>query len=259
MVAIAVLGMGEAGARIAADLVGHGVVVRGYDPAMRAPDGVPAALTPAEAVAGADVVLALVPASAVVEVAAAAAAVLTPGTVYADCAASGAADKRAAADLVRAAGGDFVDVAILGVVPVTGLGTPALLAGTGATRLESILGGLGMPVEVVSDRPGDAADRKLLRSVFMKGLAAVVGEALEAGRRLGCEDWLRTQIETELERANGALVARLQHGTLRHASRRVAEMTAAVRLLEEHGLDSEVTRATLARLTRLAEIEPANG
>ena len=33
----------------------------------------------------------------------------------------------------------------------------------------------------------------------------------------------------------------------------MSEMTAALELLEEHGLPAEVTRATVARLTRLAE------
>ena len=49
---------------------------------------------------------------------------------------------------------------------------------------------LGMPVEVVSDRAGDAAEMKLLRSVFMKGLAASAIESLDAagaqGTLIGC-------------------------------------------------------------------------
>ena len=39
------------------------------------------------------------------------------------------------------------------------------------------LGALGMPVEVLAAEPGQAAERKLLRSVFMKGLAAASIEA----------------------------------------------------------------------------------
>jgi len=257
MVAIAVLGLGEAGERIAGDLVDLGVEVRGYDPMVVAPpDGVTRTSTLVEAVTSVDLVLALVPASAVVAVAADAASALAPGTIYADCAASGAAAKRAAARLVEEAGAEFVDVAILGVVPATGLRTPALLSGPGAARLAPILAGLGVPVEVVSDRPGDAAERKLLRSVFMKGLAAVVGEALEAGRRLGFEDWLLGQIEDELERADGSLVSRFEQGTRRHAPRRVVEMAAAVELLQEHDLPADVTRAALARLARLADSGP---
>ena len=43
--------------------------------------------------------------------------------------------------------------------------------------------------------PGAAAARKLLRSVFMKGLAASCLESLRAARAAGCEDWMREEIE----------------------------------------------------------------
>jgi len=44
-------------------------------------------------------------------------------------------------------------------------------------RMEQV-GLLGAAVEVVGERPGEAALRKLLRSVFFKGMAAAVLEAL---------------------------------------------------------------------------------
>lgn len=251
---IGVLGLGEAGAAVAGDLVRFGAVVTGYDPLpSKEPHGVPRTASVSDAVAGADVVLALVPAAAAVAVAAEASRAMAPGTIYADCAAGGGADKRRAAEPVAAAGGAFVDVAILGVVPATGIHTPALLSGPGAARLAPILGGFGMPVEVISDLPGEAAERKLLRSVFMKGMAAAIGEALEAAERVGAGHWLRDQIEDELRRADGSLVERFERGTRLHAARRVTEMAAALELLEEQGSPNDVTRATLARLTRLAE------
>jgi 3-hydroxyisobutyrate dehydrogenase-like beta-hydroxyacid dehydrogenase len=46
---------------------------------------------------------------------------------------------------------------------------------------------LGAAVEVVGEKPGEAALRKLLRSVFFKGMAAAVLEALEAARKFGLE------------------------------------------------------------------------
>ena len=55
---VAVLGLGEAGARIAADLVAAGCSVRAWDPA-RQVGGLPNAASDREAVAGADVVLSL--------------------------------------------------------------------------------------------------------------------------------------------------------------------------------------------------------
>ena len=44
---------------------------------------------------------------------------------------------------------------------------------------------------------GAAAARKLVRSVFYKGLAAAVTEALRAARAAGCEQWLRQLAEEQ--------------------------------------------------------------
>ena len=54
---IAVLGLGEAGGAIARDLVAAGAVVRGYDPAVPAPDGIVDTAGEDDAVTGADLVL----------------------------------------------------------------------------------------------------------------------------------------------------------------------------------------------------------
>ena len=70
---VAVLGLGEAGGRIAADLVAAGCTVRGWDPARR-PDGIANAASDLEAVAGADVVLSLNAAAVALDAAASVAA-----------------------------------------------------------------------------------------------------------------------------------------------------------------------------------------
>ena len=75
-------------------------------------------------------------------------------------------------------------------VPDNGLYTPALAAGDGARRYVDIFNEIGVPVEHVSDSPGDAAIRKLLRSVTIKGLAALLIEAMRAGEKAGCSEWL---------------------------------------------------------------------
>ena len=92
---------------------------------------------------------------------------LAPDAVYADLNTSAPALKRELADLL--AGVRFADVALLGPVPARGLATPALASGPAADAFAALLEPFGMPVEVVSATPGDAAGAKLLRSVFMKG------------------------------------------------------------------------------------------
>ena len=251
---VAVLGLGEAGSRYAADLVAAGVPVTGYDP-VAAPElaGLRLAAGPAEAVAGAGVVLSLTSARAAVPVARVAAPGLAAGAVYADLNTASPAGKQAVAAALAGTPARFVDAAVLAPVSRAGLRTPLLLAGPGRDRLAGFLGQLGVPVEDAGETPGAAAGAKLLRSVFMKGLAAVIGEALEAAEAAGQQDWLRRQIDAELAAAGPALVTRLVEGTARHAGRRADELAAVVEHLAQLGVRSQLSRATRDRLLELAE------
>ena len=65
---------------------------------------------------------------------------------------------------------------------------------TAAERFAELVRPFGMPVEVVGSEPGDAAGLKLLRSVFMKGLAASVLESIEGAKMRGADGWLRREI-----------------------------------------------------------------
>jgi 3-hydroxyisobutyrate dehydrogenase-like beta-hydroxyacid dehydrogenase len=249
---VALLGLGEAGSAIAGDLVAAGAVVRGFDPvATPAPAGVELAADAGAAAAGSDVVLSVNAASAAVAVADSAAGGLRAGQVYADLNSAGAALKRAVADVVAPTGAAFADVALMAPVPGRGLRTPALVSGPGAGAFAQQLGALGMPVEVLGEEPGQAAARKLLRSVFMKGLAAASIESLRAAQQAGCEPWLHDEIAAVLTNADAALLDRLLDGSQRHAARRVSEMRDAHELLEELGIEPRVTAAAEGWLTQL--------
>jgi 3-hydroxyisobutyrate dehydrogenase-like beta-hydroxyacid dehydrogenase len=249
---VALLGLGEAGSVIAGDLVAAGASVRGFDPAadpgiagvQRAPDA-------RAAVDGSDVVLSVTAASAALDAAGGAAEGLREGQVYADLNSAGAALKRAVAEVVAPTGAQFADVALMGVVPRDGLRTPALVSGPGAKAFAQRLGPLGMPVEVLGDEPGAAATRKLLRSVFMKGVAASCLESLHAARAAGCEEWMRAEIEAVLAGADAALLERLLTGSARHATRRIGEVRDARELLDELGVEPRVTAAAGGWLEQL--------
>jgi 3-hydroxyisobutyrate dehydrogenase-like beta-hydroxyacid dehydrogenase len=242
----AVLGLGEAGGRLAADLAAAGADVRGYDPD---PGRGGTSTSAQEAVAGADVVLSANAATAAVAVAEAALPALGDGAVYADLNTASPATKH---ELAAIAGSRFADVALLGPVPEKGLATPALASGPGAEAFAAALRPLGMPVEVVSDRAGDAAEMKLLRSVFMKGLAASAIESLDGAERAGHADWLRGEIAGVV---GEPLLDRLLTGSRRHAARRVDEMDAARDLLLELGVEPRVAAASAALLSQLSETE----
>jgi 3-hydroxyisobutyrate dehydrogenase-like beta-hydroxyacid dehydrogenase len=254
--AVAVLGLGEAGSRLAADLAAAGVDVRGYDPeagdarvATRADD-------PETAVTGCDVVLSVNTAKAAFDVATASLSALRAETIYADLNTSSPAQKRELAALVSGAGARFADVALLGPVPARGLRTPALASGDGARAFTDVFVPLGMPVDVVSDEPGDAVTLKLLRSVFMKGLAASALESLAAAEIAGHADWLRGELAAVI---GEPLLERLVTGSRAHAARRVYEMEAARELLLELGIPPRIAEASAALLAELAAEDPHAG
>ncbi len=251
---IAVLGLGEAGSAIGSDIAAQGVTVRGWDVRTDArARGVETASGPVEAVAGSDLVLSVNAATAARDAAGAVAGALTAGQVFADMNSSGAPLKQDVAAIVGDSGALFADVAMMAPVPGRGVRTPALVSGPGAQRFAELLRPLGMPVEIVGSQPGDAARYKLLRSVFMKGLAATIVEALAAARAAGCEGWLHQEIVGELAHADEALVTRLESGSIHHAARRVHEVSDAAALLRELGVEPRVTEAAQGWLTELRD------
>ena len=249
MPTVAVLGLGEAGSRLAADLVEAGAEVRGYDPAGEDVDGVARASETEAAVAGADIVLSLTSAAGALGAASAALPALAHGSIYADLNTAAPEAKREIAALVEGAGARFADVALTGVVPATGLRTRALASGAGARAFADAFGPLGMQVEVVSEAPGDAATLKLLRSVFMKGVAAAAIETLEAAEAAGQRERLEEQLADVL---GEPLLLRLLDGSRRHAARRADEMEAARDLLLALGIEPRIATASASLLADLA-------
>jgi len=249
---IAILGLGEAGRAYAHGLRDAGASVRGFDPHRRLDgDGVVQAADVASAVAGADLVLSLAGAAAAEEVAAQALAAMTAPAVYADL--NTTAPEVKARIAARAGSVPTADAAVLAPVHRDGHRTELLASGAGAAEFARILAGFGVPVTVLDAAAGEAARLKLLRSVFMKGLAALVFEGTTAARAAGAEEWLRGQIARELGPGGEDLVARFLEGTPRHAERRVLEVRDALAELEASGLPSDMTRATLAWLERLRD------
>ena len=251
--AVAVLGLGEAGGTLASGLAAAGCTVRGFDPVVPvAPPGVRWMGSPTEAAAGAELVLSLTTAARALDAAESIAPSLTAGQVYADLNTTAPALKRELAAAIEQTGAGFADVALLGPVPSRGIGTPALAAGGGARRFAELVGPLGMPVEVVGSEPGDAAGLKLVRSVFMKGLAASVLESVEAAKRRGAEQWLRREIADVI---GEPLLERLVSGTVTHAARRLDEMEAAAAYLDGLGVEPRISRAAAGWLEALVTDE----
>jgi 3-hydroxyisobutyrate dehydrogenase-like beta-hydroxyacid dehydrogenase len=250
---IAVLGLGEAGSLIATDLVRAGADVIGWDPQPHgAIQEVPFAASFEAAIDDADVIVSVNWATVAEDVARQALPRFKRGALYADHNTSGPALKQRLAAIVEPGGAAFADVAMMSPVPPLGVRVPVFVAGSGAQRFAAIFRPYGMPVDVVGETAGEAAARKLVRSVFFKGMAAAVCESLEAARAGGIEEWMYGDIARTFESADTALVQRLVDGSRTHAVRRAHEMREVVALLREYGVPAPVSQAAVASLERLA-------
>jgi len=249
---IAVLGFGEAGSLLARDLAAAGATVRGYDPKVPAPAGVTAAGSDAEAVAGANLVLSVNSAGDAVAALEASLAALGPGAAWADLNTAAPAVKQRLAAIGEARGIPVTDIAMMAPVPGTGLRVPMLASGSSAEAVAKTLRAYGADIDVVAGPAGLAATRKLLRSVYYKGMSTSIVEALEAARAAGLEDWLTEHIAEDLASHDAATLARIVTGTRQHAVRRGHEMAAAVEMLTHLGVAPIMATASQHLHERLA-------
>jgi 3-hydroxyisobutyrate dehydrogenase-like beta-hydroxyacid dehydrogenase len=249
---IAVLGLGEAGSLLARDLAAAGAAVRGYDPRVPAPAGVTGAASDAEAVAGAGLVLSVNSAGDAVPALEASLAALSPGAVWADLNTAAPGVKRRLAALGGERGVPVTDVAMMAPVPGRGLRVPMLASGGEAGYVAATLRGLGADIEVLDGPAGLAATRKLLRSVYYKGMSASIVEALAAARAAGLEDWLAGHIAEDLASLDAATLTRIVAGTRQHAVRRGHEMAAAAEMLTDLGVAPVMATASEQLHERLA-------
>ncbi len=249
---IAVLGFGEAGSLLARDLTAAGAAVRGFDPKVPAPAGVTDADSDAAAVAGASLVLSVNSAGEAVAALEASLGALRPGAVWADLNTAAPRVKERLAAIGGQRGIAVTDVAMMAPVPGKGLRVPMLASGDGAAAAAEALRGYGADIEVLAGPAGLAATRKLLRSVFYKGMAAAIVEALEAADAAGLGDWLTGHIAEELARLDAATLTRIIAGTRQHAVRRGHEMAAAAEMLTDLGVTPTMATASQHVHERLA-------
>lgn len=255
--AIAILGLGEVGRVYGAALAAAGHTVTGYDPYNnKQVEGVTILHSLEQAIVDADMVFTLTAAAASRTVAQQAVHALRPDAVYADFTSSAPHAKRALQALFANRNDiRLADVAILGPVIQLGTCTPLMAAGPAADDVAEIMRALGADVEVVGGSLGDAMGHKLLRSVFMKSLAAAVTEAVQAGRAAGHEDWIRNQIARELSGEGQQTINRFLRGSVLHAARRSQEMEAASEYLRQLGVNPTMSQAAAA-LHRELRLQP---
>jgi len=259
---IGFVGFGEVASRFAPALQAGGAKVVAYDVLLEKPGGaatlaarakgeMPQLMPLAEMIAAADTVLSTVTTDVALAAAKRCAAHLGPRHTYVDLNASSPALKREIAGVVAASGAQFVEGAILPAVNVMGAKSQVLVCGKSADQVAATMTGLGLNFSAYGEEIGKASSFKMLRSVFSKGLEALLVECLLAGRRAGVEDDLWREIVATLDAASFEEVGGnwvRTHATA-HA-RRYHEMVQVLALLREMGMEAPMTAGTVALFER---------
>jgi 3-hydroxyisobutyrate dehydrogenase-like beta-hydroxyacid dehydrogenase len=269
---IAFLGFGEAAhaflagwrteANFKARICAYDIKVDSPDPEVRtakradyAAAEVLGASTAAEAVTGAEAVFSVVTADQAHEAAIAALPGLTKGALFFDCDSCAPQTKLRTSQEVEAAGGRYVDVAVMAPVHPGLHRTPLLISGPHVDAAARALASLGMSAKIHEGAVGAASAVKMIRSVMMKGLEALVCECVLAGRKAGV-------IETVLESLDDtypgfdwkARSAYMLERVMTHGLRRAAEMREVALTVDLLGLESQMSQASASWEQRIGEL-----
>ena len=170
---------------------------------------------------------------------------LAPGKSYVDLNATAPAIKQSIAGIIASSGAHFVEGAILTAVGVAGDRTRILIGDAAGPASAAALARLGLNTVHYSREIGRASAFKLLRSIFSKGLEALLLEFLMAGRKAGLQEDLWREIVDLFARNGFERVAENWIRTHPGAhERRLHEVVQVAEEMRTLGLDPVMTAAT---------------
>jgi 2-pyrone-4,6-dicarboxylate lactonase len=261
--AVGIVGYGEVGRIFAEDLRAQGIDVFAYDSRHDAQvmhdhaqrNGVTFTLDDASVAAAASLIFSCVTASQTEAVANSLRQSLRPGTIVVDVNSASPGAKLAAFTSIAAASGRYVEAAVMTSVPPYRTKVPMLLGGPHAEAGRDALIRLGFAPAVASPELGIAAATKMVRSVMIKGLEAMVIESFSAARHYGVEDELISSLHETFPSIDWDEQATyFFHRVIQHGRRRAEEMHEAARTVHEAGLQPMSATATAHRQAWTADL-----
>ncbi len=149
----------------------------------------------------------------------------------------------------------FVDVAMMADVKSNRHKVPMFVSGPGAERFENLMSPYGMNIRIVGDAPGQASAIKMVRSVFTKGVEALLMEVFTAAQEykivdLTMENLAKSMDSTTFEKRANVLLGK----TAIHSARRIHEMEDVIKTLNSLGVDSIMSKATLENFIRIERL-----
>jgi len=249
---IAIIGFGEVGGIFARDLAAGGAVITAFDSESAAQARAERAGFPSsDAIAAArdaGIVFVCVTAGSVLEAMQSLSGGLGHAPLVIDVNSVSPTTKRQAASIVEAAGGRYVEAAVMASVPPKGLQTPMLLGGAHVASFMREMAPFGMDLTNFAAEIGRASSVKMCRSVMVKGIEALTMECMLAARHYGVEAEVLRSLEDTLPNPDWRGLARyVISRALIHGKRRAEEMREVSRTVEEAGIEPLLSRAITER------------
>jgi 3-hydroxyisobutyrate dehydrogenase-like beta-hydroxyacid dehydrogenase len=243
------------------DLKLAGVQTAAQADAMRdhaATQGVSLAASHAELAARSDFIVSAVTASQTVAVAQAVAPGVKRGAWFLDFNSASPGAKQRAAALIDAAGGVYVEGAVMTSIPPYRIKVPLLLGGARAAELLPLLTTLGFSATLASDKLGVASATKMCRSVMIKGLEAMVIESFTTARAYGVEDAVLASLKESFPGIDWEKqAAYFFQRVIEHGRRRSEEVREVAQTVREIGLTPWSAQGTAERQAWVADLADA--
>jgi len=255
---VALIGLGEVGRVLAEDLAG-GCTLSAWDTAFATSDSraarnarelpVRVATGAADAVQSAELVFSAVTAANDLSAAGDVATEIARGAWFVDLNSSSPTQKQEAAALIDAAGGRYVEAAVMSPIFPLRIGAPILLGGPHASDFVNAARGLGFSgAQFYAPSVGPAAATKLCRSVVVKGLEALLMESMLTARTWGVEKQVLDSLSNLLPGADWTEVAEYMiRRSIEHGERRSEEMVEAASTVNDANVDPLMATATARR------------
>jgi 3-hydroxyisobutyrate dehydrogenase-like beta-hydroxyacid dehydrogenase len=174
---------------------------------------------------------------------------LLPRHVYIDCNSVSPAAKRELAQVIEGGAARFIEAAVMAPVPKPkGQSVPMLISGTGAAELAASLAAFGFAMEALDEPFGTAAAIKMCRSIFVKGLEAILMELVLGASRFGAEDRVFTSLQQSFPGTQWKQLADyMVNRVVVHGERRAREMEEVSETLRSVGVEPIMSEASARR------------
>lgn len=173
-----------------------------------------------------------------------AARVMKPGSFFLDCNSCSPGTKRASASICEDAGLRYVDVAIMAPVHPNLHETPLLISGPQVNDALLVMIALGLNLQITPGEVGHASAIKMMRSVIIKGIEALVLEGLLSARIAGVDEEVIASLDASFPGWDWAKHASYSLERVAvHGQRRAEEMKEVAKTVAELGLMNGMSRS----------------